>query len=252
MVRDTALAHATTASEWSYLLSYFFTHHGISPRRVGRPTWCAELVWEVAHKLRYPRFRYLYKAPLLDLGVDEAAARVGSRYEPSNSFALHQCFSSLRRCAGAPDGTAVFVDVGCGAGRVTHEAALRGFRQLVGIDVSEAMCGVCERNLRGHLPPGSVTRRIVNSNIGDVDLAELVGRAAPAVFFLNNPFDRDVLVRFAEKLRPLQALDIYIIYIWKQYPDVLTAHGFQVLYEQTRRGRFTLDSFRIYHRPPCH
>jgi 16S rRNA G966 N2-methylase RsmD len=238
--------------EWAYFRRYHFGGGGGGPRRLGYLTWLAELAYELAHRIRYPRFRYLYKVDLASLGVTDLDAARGVQYECTNSYALHQSFVSLRRFLKDPE-TAAFIDVGSGAGRVLHEAALNGFRRLAGIEISSSLCALSEGNLRRYLP-SSVEFRIFNVNVRAFDPADIrrlskeSWEPRTAVFFLNNPFNEELVEIFANKVDHIDMPETYVVCIWKQYPHIWLARGFEVLHEQRRRGQFTHDSFRIYHR----
>jgi hypothetical protein len=239
-------------TEWSYFCSYFFVGIGISPHRVGFQTWCAELACELFHKLRYPRFRYLYKVDLDSLGVSDSDRVYSTQYETVNSYALIQCFATIRRFIKDP-GTSPFIDVDCGAGRVLHEASQNRFLHLIGIEISDVMCELCTRNLETHLAE-FIDYRIVNADIRQVDLHQLLLQQSTVhdgpsciVFFLNNPFKEEIVRVFTEKLDAMRTQDIYVLWVWKQYPKPLIAKGFRILPEERRLNTFTLDSHRLYY-----
>jgi len=78
--------------------------------------------------------------PLIELGVD-APGRM--HYEPSAHTFLRR---GLRRRVITPDD--VFVDLGCGLGRVLHQAARHRFKRIIGVDISDRLVIQARENLR--------------------------------------------------------------------------------------------------------
>jgi SAM-dependent methyltransferase len=92
------------------------------------------------------------------------------------------------------------VDFGCGKGRAMILAALGGFREVIGVEYSEALCGACRRNLaaftarlRGEPPAFAV----IHADAADYAVPD---RATTLLFY--NPFSPAV---FASVLRNLRA-----------------------------------------------
>jgi SAM-dependent methyltransferase len=78
-------------------------------------------------------------APLSSLGV---AGRDRVDYEPSGILLTRRMLDAHPI---QPDD--VFLDLGCGKGRVVLQAARRPFRRVVGVDVSPQLIDVAQRNL---------------------------------------------------------------------------------------------------------
>jgi SAM-dependent methyltransferase len=98
---------------------------------------------------------------------------------PYSTFAYWSIFRVLDRLELGP--ADVFVDVGCGKGRVVCTAALRPMRQVFGVDIDEGLCRQARANasgLRGRLTP----IEIVNVPAQHFDY-----RDCTALFFFN-PF----------------------------------------------------------------
>lgn len=84
----------------------------------------------------------------------------------------------------------VLVDVGCGKGRVlNHWLELGLDNQIVGIELDERFAAFAARRLAGY----------ANVEVIHGDALESLP-ADGTLFFLFNPFDKDVLARFAERL----------------------------------------------------
>jgi SAM-dependent methyltransferase len=141
-------------------------------------------------------------------------------YEPSLKHLKHvvpyqpvpaRSFRYLMRQLMLPPDS-VFVDVGCGKGRALLLVADRGFKRLVGIDISPKLCAVAERNLsvlreRRAAPEVSVVA---------ADILEYQFRHDENVFFLYNPFDEVVISQFLAKVeQSIKAVprQIWLIYL---------------------------------------
>jgi SAM-dependent methyltransferase len=84
-----------------------------------------------------------------------------------------------------PEGQ-VFVDFGCGKGRVLLAAAAYPFRRIVGIEFSPELCTICRRNIssfrqryRSHIEIDVIQSDATKYNIGHDE----------SVFFFFNPFE---------------------------------------------------------------
>jgi SAM-dependent methyltransferase len=113
------------------------------------------------------------------------------QYQPLHS---EQDFEMALRhvdCAGR-----VFVDVGCGRGRVLYLARDRGFARVVGVDIDESLAMDAQRNA----PYAEVVVE---------DAVTYQFPAPPLLVYFNNPFDGMVLRRVFENL---PSGDVTIIY----------------------------------------
>ena len=123
-----------------------------------------------------------------DLGLGEH----GVRYKPSGWLVLRRALRP--RDVGPED---VFLDLGCGKGRVVCQAATRyRFRRVLGVDASAVMVGAAARNVEAtrdrHITP-EVT--IVHADVTAYAVPDDV-----TVVYLYNPFVGPV---FAEAVRAL-------------------------------------------------
>ncbi len=85
---------------------------------------------------------------------------------------------------------ATFVDIGSGMGRAVIAAALRPFRQVVGIEISPALHAIARDNLRGLERPRLRCRDV---RLFRRDAASFAFPAGDFVAYLYNPFDETVL-----------------------------------------------------------
>ena len=90
-----------------------------------------------------------------------------------------------------------FIDIGSGKGRVVLMAAMAGFRRVIGVELDPDLHRIACRNVevaRPSFPAADIT--LVNE-----DASQFAFPACPAICFVNNPFDDQVLERLLENLR---------------------------------------------------
>jgi SAM-dependent methyltransferase len=127
-------------------------------------------------------------ADLGDLGVD-APGRV--RYEPSGWLDLRRILR--RRDVGASD---VFLDLGCGKGRVVLQAAGYPFRRVVGVELSPELCDVARANVAARRD--ALRCRDVEIVVADAATFEIPDDVT--VIYLFNPFRGDVFAAAVEQI----------------------------------------------------
>jgi len=114
------------------------------------------------------------------LNIQSENAARGVDYQPTQVIPLRRLFKELE----IPRDK-VFVDLGCGKGRVLLVAAEAGFRDLRGVEFSSELCEVATANCaRYSEKTGSqAVFRIVHSDVVDYPMKDA------DIFFLFNPFD---------------------------------------------------------------
>lgn len=107
----------------------------------------------------------------------------------------------------------VFVDYGCGKGRVLALAAERPFLRVEGIELSEDMHRVAESNIANARRNGTLRAPVV---VHHRDATEYELPQEPVVIYLFNPFGEPVIARVLDKLEASlrdRPRDAYIIYV---------------------------------------
>jgi len=84
----------------------------------------------------------------------------------------------------------VFVDLGCGKGKVLLLASQCGFRKIVGVEFSRELCAVARKNI-------AIFQRIASNQVDAVviesDAVDYAIGPNDSIFFLFNPFDEVVM-----------------------------------------------------------
>jgi SAM-dependent methyltransferase len=105
-----------------------------------------------------------------------------------------------------------FFDLGCGKGRVLIMAHEFGFKQIVGVELSQALLKTCRRNL---------TRlAITNVSLVAQDAAVLTFPDSPVVVFMYNPFRPPLLNVVIERLS-MHAYPVFLIYVTPEYREIV-------------------------------
>lgn len=151
--------------------------------------------------------------------IGEAMADA-THYEPTP---VYECTAMLRAIP-QPLQTFTFVDVGAGMGRVLMLASTRPFRQVLGVEVSAALCETARDNL--------VRWRRTNDDIACKDLRVVHADAASyrfpkgdLVVYLYNPFGETTLRTIAERLAEPTSGMCYVLYHTPVHRAVFDTHA---------------------------
>lgn len=133
----------------------------------------------------------------------------------------------------------VFVDIGCGKGRVLCCASRFRIREVVGIEADESLCATAQRNAekaRGKKSP----IRIINAAAQEFDYR------AGTVYYLFHPFGaatlNQVLARIEQSLQ-LHPREIRIVYLNPAADFLLRKNNWLEMYERWQAG----DKFGLTH-----
>lgn len=140
-----------------------------------------------------------------ELTINSDNRHLGVHYAPTPR-ALFRWLQGLLASDDLED--TIFIDVGCGRGRIVMMAMTKPYKRVVGIEFARELCEEARANIAA-FPPQRLRARDVE--IIHDDAAALVVPAEPCVFFLFNPFGAEVLGDFldnvlgsyAQKPRPM-------------------------------------------------
>ncbi len=120
-------------------------------------------------------------------------------------------FGALLNAVPAPLEGYTFVDYGAGMGRVVMLASLRRFRQVIGVEVSSALCETARANLvrwrRTQAPIACKDLRIVRADASAFRLPR-----GDLVAYLYNPFGERTLTRVAEAIAARRNGECFVVY----------------------------------------
>lgn len=150
-----------------------------------------------ARRVRYHCYEYYRE---WQLGIESRAPKdpYGPRgdhqripYEPL----CYACIDSVLQCF-SPNEKHVFLDYGCGRGRVTSVAATYPFRKVIGVELQPDLCAAARVNMqrvRG--------KRCQDWEIIETDATEFYLPPDVNFVFLFNPFVGEVLERVVQRIK---------------------------------------------------
>ena len=170
--------------------------------------------------------------------VDSPNKRFAMRYEVTRARPLKKLLQRLD-----PDKTGVFVDIGCGKGRVMMVAASCGWRRVVGVEYSHDLCETARDNLDTFRDRTGLDFEadVVEADVVDYDIPPEAN-----VFFMFNPFFAEVLEMVAWKIARSVAAHprkVWLIYL---YPECRAAFYGISAFEETGRHVWGDCDFIVY------
>ncbi|KAA1258218.1 Methyltransferase domain protein [Rubripirellula obstinata] len=174
-----------------------------------------------------------------DLDISDEDKQHADKYKPTRARYFRKIMAKLDL---PRDG--VFVDVGCGKGRILLLAAEHGFDRVVGLEISPALCEIAKRNVATfqESTPTASSINVVCTNILDYQMD-----GSETVFFLYSPFDRPVTDSFLRMIR--QSLtdhprDLWLIIDEFRFPELLKDDE---LLKQSLVYEYGSAIFHVYH-----
>jgi len=150
-----------------------------------------------------------------------------SPYEALNYYILETLLENFRKLFPLENS---LIDVGSGKGRIMVVAAHYGFKNIIGVDFAKELCVSAEKNINKIKPqfPGTTF------NIYCKDILNYTINAGDKVFFLFNPFNKEIMEKFLEKID--QSVNehprtIYFIYANPQQEEVLLQKGYKEVFK---------------------
>jgi SAM-dependent methyltransferase len=114
------------------------------------------------------------------LSIEGPHALMGSIYQPTRVGPFRNMMATLN----PPEG-GVFVDFGCGKGRILLLASEYKFKSIVGVEFAPELCGIARRNIARYQKARGIQTEI---RIFEGDAVDYPFRDDETVFYMNNPF----------------------------------------------------------------
>ena len=153
-----------------------------------------------------------------ELKIDSENKKRGSHYKPTKVLPLTKLLTVIKPMM-PTDG--VFVDFGCGKGRVLMVASLFGFRAIRGVEFAHELCEIAKNNIVIHRDK---TNCKAECQIIECDVTDYHIREDENVFFMNCPFDGTILHKVLNNISASllnRSRKILIIYHNPKYAHVL-------------------------------
>lgn len=166
---------------------------------------------------------------LKKLTIKNGDIQKASPYEAVSFYMLEKLLEAFRKISSETS----IIDLGSGKGRIMMVAAHFGFNHMTGIDFARELCSQAIVNMtkKEKQFPG-IQWQVLNQNVEDYSIASY-----DSVFFMFNPFTKEVLEHFIKKLeasceqfpRP-----IYFLYASPLYQQSLLDSGYAIIYQKQR------------------
>ena len=151
-----------------------------------------------------------------DLDISDADKAHADKYKPTRKRYFRKLMAHLSLPSGG-----VFVDVGCGKGRVLLLASKYGFDEVVGLEISPMLTEIARKNSDLYLTQckNCSPIRVECTNILDYNM-----KGSETIFFLYSPFDYEVTHQFLNSMR--QSIEqcprkIWLVIDEFRFPDLL-------------------------------
>lgn len=158
---------------------------------------------------------------LNDLTIKSNNKERGANYQATRVIPLRKLFHKIQLMI--PAGS-VFVDFGCGKGRVLLIAAQFGFSQAIGVEFAHELCEIATHNCANYKAKTAVRTQF---QIIETDVVDYPININENVFFMFNPFDEVVLGKVLKNITlSLKTLyrRILIIYYNPRYGNYIEKH----------------------------
>jgi SAM-dependent methyltransferase len=132
------------------------------------------------------------KEKSVDPEVTNVTAADAIRYAPTRARHFH----ALMHDFGFPHGS-VFVDVGCGKGKVLLMAMGYPFKRVVGVEFSSRLCNIARNNVERYCRKKSLSNMVA---IHHCDIVDYDIKLDENVFYFYNPFNERVMTRVIDNI----------------------------------------------------
>lgn len=207
--------HSFTEMQMLRYLQYFWYH-----ARHWNPALAA---FVLKHELRGEKKYGINTMSISEItsDIDETDAEHSNHYHPVNYWLAEQLLAQITH----EQKQNAFLEVGCGKGRVMAMAAAYGFREIIGLEISETLIHEAVavlQPIQEKYPDSNLSFDCENASFYEVP--HDVG-----VVFMFNPFDEVVMEDFAEQLLDSllqQPREMTILYASPEHKTVFTERGF--------------------------
>lgn len=206
--------------------------------------------WRLAHQIRHPGATGGYRPTVdLDYGIQTAGYISGDVLYAAGQtemmgYASPPADVIRRSLALVPDAEqTVLLDLGCGKGRVLAVGSEFGFREIIGVELSDHLAALADANMEivRRKFPGRCSIRVLVGDAAEYPLPEV-----PLAIFLANPFGeagtRQLLARIEVALQS-RTEPITVVYcnpVWGALFDAssafVRAHALEVPFDELETG----------------
>jgi len=155
---------------------------------------------------------------LTELTIDSDNKARAKMYWPTRAVALRKLFNVMQPMIPADS---VFVDFGCGKGRVLLIASEFGFREVRGVEFAHELCEIAKKNYDVYKAKTGFSKEC---RIIECDATNYAINTDENVFFMFDPFDETILIKVLSNIAAslqTQRRKILIIYHRPKYDHII-------------------------------
>lgn len=149
------------------------------------------VLW-LRRRARWAVFDIVHNVDTTAVGTEKLRGKPGNY---SYDLTAWNVLPKIMRNAMLPANSVIFIDVGCGKGKILLSAMRFPFLKIVGIEFSLSLCEVARTNLR---KSRFISRRCMNAEVICMDAAVYRLPPGPLILFFYNPFSFPVMKRVLE------------------------------------------------------
>lgn len=140
-------------------------------------------------------------------------------YQGSSYFALFKVFEEIKKYKDEFD----FFDIGCGKGRALIVAEYYGFKKLCGIDLDSDLIESAESNVKKRKYKKPETEFTIQT----ANALQFKYMNTPTIYFLFNPFGKQVLFEVVQKIMEQNNGNKKFVYLNPKHKEVFEELGFK-------------------------
>lgn len=150
-------------------------------------------------------------------------------YSPAPYLFLKQSFDLIKQeLAGK-----IFIDAGCGAGRVLIHALNYPFKKIYGIELSKFLVEIAKNNIEKY--KNFKKKNYPEIEIIQTDILNFKIPDEPIVVFMFDPFNEEIASKFIQRLITENKKEIYVIYLSPHKKKLFEVLGFKTIYNFANR-----------------
>lgn len=192
-------------------------------------------IWDTI-MVRYPEWRFDRRWGVSTAGIVPVPKDSSENLSLSEKYEATppRLFDEVMNTLGRDIAGFVFLDVGCGKGRVLLMASQHPFQRIVGVELMPDLAAAAERNLE---QARFIARRCNNLTVVCSNAAEFTFPDQNAVIFFFNPFKEAIMRRVLDNIRSsvVATTERYILYLEPRLSQTLDACPFLELLAKKER-----------------
>jgi SAM-dependent methyltransferase len=164
-----------------------------------------------------------------DLTIGSNNKERGVIYQPTRVMPLKKLFSYIKSMIPVDS---VFVDFGCGKGRVLLIASKFSFKEVRGVEFAHELCELAKNNCAVYKRQTGVRKEF---QIIESDVVDYIINSDENIFYMFNPFDGVILSEIINNIATsckIQPRGIIIIYYNPQYSNVIEQQSMFIKLEE--------------------